>query len=65
MLIRAVKIGLFIARLKYFDSWDLVVKLRRKWPSKRIDTLVTGFRNVKVLARERKEGKRAQSAQPC
>lgn len=38
MLIKAAKGGLVIAGLQYFDSWTLVVSLRRrKWPNKGID----------------------------
>lgn len=62
MLIRAAKTGLFISRLKCFDSWTLLVNLRRrKWPSKSIEPLLTSFRNVNVLARERKERVKRQN----
>jgi hypothetical protein len=48
--------GILIAELQYFDSWILVVSLRRrKWPNKGI-VLVTRFWNAiyQFLARQRK-----------
>jgi hypothetical protein len=45
MLIRALKVGILIDRLEYFDKWTLVVSLtRRKWTNMRINlTLVDSF----------------------
>lgn len=46
MLIGATKRGLLIAGLQYFESWTLVVSLRRrKWSNEEID-LGASFRNA-------------------